>query len=81
MSVNPWNSLEITKIFVNVITPVSVVVVGWLINSRLKRLDHIQWSNQKLIEKRLALYDEVSPLLNTNRTPILRMMPNSKVSN
>ncbi len=47
------------------ITPISVLVFGWLINRRLKKLDHIQWSNQKLIEKRLALYDEISPLLNS----------------
>lgn len=60
----PWNSLEIVKLLVGVLTPVSVVIFGWLINRRLKKLDHIQWSNQKLIEKRLALYDEVSPLLN-----------------
>ena len=64
MSDNPWNSLEVVKIIVSVLTPLSVLVFGWLINRRLKKLDHVQWSNQKLIEKRLALYDETSPLIN-----------------
>ena len=59
-----WSSLEITKILVSVLMPVSVVVFGWLLNRRLKHIEHRQWANQKLIEKRLQLYDELAPELN-----------------
>ncbi|AOI72385.1 hypothetical protein WI73_13125 [Burkholderia ubonensis] len=61
---NPWNSLEIVKLVLGVLTPLSVACLGWLVARRLKRLELVQWTNQKLIEKRLALYDAVAPLLN-----------------
>jgi hypothetical protein len=64
MTENPWNSLEIAKLVVSVLTPVSVAALGWFISRRLKKLEQIQWGNQKFVEKRLSLYDEVSPLLN-----------------
>jgi len=59
-----WSSLEVAKLIASILTPLSVVALGWFINRRLKKLDFRQWSNQKLVEKRLALYDEVAPLLN-----------------
>lgn len=61
---NPWNSLEVVKLIVGVLTPLSVAAFGWFISRRLKRLELVQWTNQKLIEKRLALYDAAAPLLN-----------------
>ncbi len=36
------------KLVVAILTPLSVVAFGWFINNRLKKLDLIQWSNQKL---------------------------------
>ena len=59
-----WNSLEIAKLVIAVLTPLSVAAFGWFISRRLKRLELLQWSNQKLIEKRLALYDSIAPQLN-----------------
>lgn len=64
MSSTVWNSLEVAKLTISVLTPLSVLALGWFVNHRLKRLDHAQWANQKLIEKRLALYDRIAPLLN-----------------
>lgn len=61
---HPWNSLEIVKLAAEVLTPVSVAAFGWLVSHRLKQLELVQWTNQKLIEKRLALYDTIAPLLN-----------------
>jgi len=52
-SVNPWNTLEITKLVISFLTPLTVALMGWFISRKLKRLELIQWSNQKLIEKRL----------------------------
>ncbi len=60
----PWNSLEIVKLVLGVLTPLSVACLGWLVARRLKRLELVQWTNQRLIEKRLALYDTVAPQLN-----------------
>lgn len=64
MTEAPWNTLEIAKLTVGVLTPMSVAVLAWFLNKRMKRLDLIQWSNQKLIEKRIAVYDSVAPQLN-----------------
>ena len=59
-----WPTLEIAKLIVGVLTPLSVALLGWLFSRQLKRLDLSNWTNQKLIEKRLAIYDEIAPRLN-----------------
>ncbi|MBI3346239.1 MAG: hypothetical protein HY020_03390 [Burkholderiales bacterium] len=59
-----WPALEIAKLVVGVLTPLSVALLGWLFSRQLKRLDLTNWTNQKLIEKRLAIYDEIAPRLN-----------------
>ena len=59
-----WNSLEIAKLVIGVLTPLSLAAFGWFISRSLKRFELLQWSNQKLIEKRLILYDSIAPLLN-----------------
>jgi hypothetical protein len=63
-TISPWNSLEVAKLLVSVLTPIVVVAVGFWINRRLKGMEHLQWSNQKIIEKRIAIYDAIAPLLN-----------------
>lgn len=59
-----WTSLETTKLIVSFLTPVIIVFIGVIVNKRLKKLEHRQWRNQKLIEKRLDIYDDIAPLLN-----------------
>ncbi|WP_457444993.1 hypothetical protein [Roseateles sp. P5_E4] len=59
-----WPTLEIAKLIVGVLTPLSVALLGWLFSRQLKRLDLSNWTNQKLIEKRLAIYDDIAPKLN-----------------
>jgi len=61
---SPWNSLEIARLVVGILTPLTLAVVGLLVNRYLKRLDMVQWKNQKLLEKRIAIYDLVAPQLN-----------------
>jgi hypothetical protein len=61
---NPWNSLEIVKLIVSASTPIIVVLIGSIINRSIKRLDKKQWTNQRIIEKRLLIYDKVVPILN-----------------
>ncbi|WP_323120552.1 hypothetical protein [Burkholderia alba] len=60
----PWNSLDAVRLVVDILTPLSVTALGWLISRRLKRLEFVQWTNQKLIEKRLEIYDTIAPQLN-----------------
>ena len=59
-----WNSLEVAKLAVGVLTPLLLLGLGWVLNTRLKRIEHSQWSSQKFIEKRLALYEDMAPKLN-----------------
>jgi hypothetical protein len=59
-----WMTLEVVKIVVAALTPVAVAVLGWLLSRQMKRVEALQWSNQKLIEKRLEVYSALAPLLN-----------------
>lgn len=57
----PWNWLELAKLFV---TPIVVSLFGFWVNHKMKRLEQLQWRSQKLVEKRLAVYDDIAPDLN-----------------
>ena len=59
-----WNSLEIAKLIISALTPVMVVLIGLWISRSLKRLEYLQWTNQKITEKRIAVFEELAPLLN-----------------
>lgn len=63
-STSPSSTLEWAKICIPLVTPIAVVLVGWVINRRLKEIEQLQWSSRKLIEKRLELYDRLAPDLN-----------------
>lgn len=64
MSAGPWNWLEIAKLLAGLLTPATLAVFGIYVHRVTKRFEHLQWRSQKLIEKRLAIYDDLSPLLN-----------------
>ena len=59
-----WNSLELFKLIVSAATPIAVVGIGLWVSRHLKRLEHLQWANQKAVEKRLTVYSELAPVLN-----------------
>lgn len=61
---SPWSSLEIAKLLVSALTPVAVLLFGLWVNRLLKRFEHVQWANQKVIEKRLSVFDDLAPLCN-----------------
>jgi hypothetical protein len=61
---NPWNSLEIVKLGFSALTPIALAILGFYIQRVTKRLENRQWTNQKLIEKRLVIYDQIAPLMN-----------------
>ena len=57
--------MEVVRIVVSALTPVTVAIVGYFLNRRLKSIDDAQWQNRKITEKRLELYDQIAPDLNT----------------
>lgn len=57
-------NLEIIKLVVQGMTPAVVGYLGWKVSKRLKDIEQVQWGNRKISEKRIQIYDEVSPLLN-----------------
>jgi hypothetical protein len=59
-----WNSLEIAKLLISAITPLIVLVAGLLVSRSLKQLEFRQWTNQKLTEKRIRVFEELAPQLN-----------------
>ncbi|ETK37376.1 hypothetical protein [Microbispora sp. ATCC PTA-5024] len=59
-----WNSLEIAKLTVEALVPVSLAVMGFLFTRATNRLEASQWLNQKLIEKRVELLGTALPRLN-----------------
>lgn len=64
MDLGAWSWLEVAKLCIGMLTPLAVAGVGVYVHRVTKRFEHIQWRSQKLIEKRLAIYDDVAPLLN-----------------
>jgi hypothetical protein len=59
-----WNSLEVAKLVCSVLTPAAIAIFGVYIHRVMKRFEDHQWRSQKLIEKRLTIYDDLAPLFN-----------------
>ncbi len=59
-----WNSLEAVKLAVGLLIPAALLFVGVWMDRRIKEFEHRQWSNQKVIEKRLEVYEKLTPDLN-----------------
>lgn len=64
MEAGPWNWLEIAKLVAGLLIPVALTFFGVYIHRITKRFEHLQWRSQKLIEKRLAIYDDLAPHFN-----------------
>jgi hypothetical protein len=59
-----WNSLEIAKLVVGVLTPLLLVALGVLINRTARRVENAQWANRRVLDKRLELFDDMAEPLN-----------------
>jgi hypothetical protein len=59
-----WTSLEIAKLAVAALVPLTVAILGIPITTALRRLEHAQWQSRKLIELRLDLYAQMAGPLN-----------------
>jgi hypothetical protein len=64
MSAGPWNWLELAKLLAALLTPAALAIFGIYVHRVTKRFEHLQWRSQKLVEKRLDIYDDLAPLLN-----------------
>jgi len=61
---NDWSSLEIVKVVLAALVPISVAVLGIIVARSARRAEQREWVNQKLVERRIRLVDEIGPLLN-----------------
>jgi hypothetical protein len=59
-----WTWLEITKLAFQLLTPIAVFVLGYLVTRQSRRLDEARWARQKVIEERIKAYGEVAKKLN-----------------
>lgn len=59
-----WNSLEVTKLAAEFLGPVVLAAIGFRLSRALRRHEAVQWANQKIVEKRIKVYEELAPCLN-----------------
>lgn len=59
-----WNSLERTKIFVGLLTPLMILAITLIINSNINDRNKRDEHNRRIFAKRQDIYDKVGPLLN-----------------
>ncbi|WP_142988255.1 hypothetical protein [Granulicella rosea] len=59
-----WNTLEVAKLVVSASTAFILALLGIFIHRTTKRFENRQWLNQKLVEKRIQIYEDLAPLLN-----------------
>lgn len=64
MEDSPWNSLEVVKIVVAVLTPVLLLALGVVVNGAARRVENAQCANRKLVELQIDIYKEMAPRLN-----------------
>ncbi|MDD2774425.1 MAG: hypothetical protein PHU06_00570 [Gallionella sp.] len=64
MDAGNWTWLELAKLVASLFIPMTLAIFGIYIHRVTKRFEHIQWRSQKLIEKRLAIYDDLAPQFN-----------------
>jgi len=59
-----WNSLEVVKLIASLLTPAALALLGIFIQRLSRRYEDRRWVNQKVVEKRLEIYDQLAPELN-----------------
>ncbi|MEN8228115.1 MAG: hypothetical protein ABFS38_08175 [Bacteroidota bacterium] len=59
-----WKNLEIAIMIIALLTPIIIALLVFRFNGIIKRLNKKQWTNQKIVEKRIEIYDRIVPKLN-----------------
>lgn len=67
---NAWNSLEIAKLIISLAMPAAVAYFGWVANSKLQDLQHQIRLSEKIIDKRIEIYESIRIRLNNIYTYI-----------
>lgn len=61
---SPKDWADYLTLFANLLGPIITAIFGVWILRITKKIEHSQWRNQKLIEKRIAVWDDVAPRIN-----------------
>ena len=59
-----WTKLDKAKLRVDILSLIMTTILTIVLFAFGQRLASSQWTNQKLVEKRIALYDKLMPLFN-----------------
>src|ERR1700754_3371787 len=59
-----WNSLEISKLLVSLLTPIAIVWFTAQSDKNFRNSDHLQENEKRVFEYRQKVYDSVSYALN-----------------
>ena len=59
-----WRSLAVATMILALVTPVLVGILAFRFGRSMKRLSKMQWSNEKIVEKRIEIFDKMVPRLN-----------------
>lgn len=59
-----WRSLAIATMIIAILTPIIMVILAFRFSRSIKRMNKKQLSNQKIVEKRIEIYDKMVPKLN-----------------
>lgn len=55
---------DYVKLFADILAPIVTAVFGYWIFRLTQSIEQSQWRNQKLIEKRIEVWDDVAPMIN-----------------
>ena len=61
MGITVYQALDLV---VGALTPISVGLLGFYVNSRVKGLEQEQWQSRKIVEKRIEFFEKVAADLN-----------------
>ncbi len=59
-----WNSVQIVTLVVDALTPITVLVLGFMFTRASRRIEQVQWANQTVVTHRLKVFDKLAPGLN-----------------
>jgi hypothetical protein len=58
------SALDVAQLVVSALTPIMLFVLGLLVTRATRRFEQAEWANRKVVERKLTLYEDMSPLIN-----------------
>ena len=59
-----WGTVVLAGLILAILTPIIMAFLAFRFSKTLKGMNKKQWSNQKIVEKRIMIYDKMVPKLN-----------------